>query len=84
MTYCWYDEFLAWYNGQSGAAAVTSLPQSEFDVKLYEWATTTDSGKAKREQQTIGFINKKLKYMKIYAKLNDGWKDSVDAMNQAD
>lgn len=41
--------------------------KSEFDKQLYLWATTTAAGKDAKAKLTIGFINEKLRFFKIYS-----------------
>ena len=41
--------------------------KSIFDTQLYMWATTTEAGRDAKAKLTVGFINEKLRFFKIYS-----------------
>ena len=61
---CWSDSF--YKRNLNGTDKIQPYENSfEFNEKLWEWATTTKEGQVYYDSNTIGFINKRLKYFKI-------------------
>ena len=50
--------------------------KSVFDKQLYKWASTTEAGRDAKAKLTIGFINEKLRYFKIYSTSIGGTNDA--------